>query len=247
MLLAVEQRKSSFDTRSLEFGTKLELAFAKPTPTPRHSGAPADLLLSTASLAYKAGEYDQAIEFINSALEKLTARQSATAILRRGHAYLMKGDWDKALRDYDEVVSLDPNQANAYIGRALTYTRKGESAKAFSELDALPGRQFKKPESALNSLAWFRATCPDATLRDGEKAIEAAMRACDLSEWKRWSYIDTLAAAYAEKSDFDQAAKYAEQALAMMQASDPSREKLQKRIALYKEHKPYREEPFRFY
>ena len=33
----------------------------------------------------------------------------------------------------------------------------------------------------------------------------------------------------------------------MMEASDPSREKIQKRIALYKEHKPYREEPFKFY
>ena len=109
---------------------------------------------------------------IDSALEKLTARQAAPAILKRGHAYLMKGDWDKALQDYDEVVNLDPNQAYAYIGRAVVYSRKGESAKAFSELDALPGRQFKKPESAMNSLAWFRATCPDATLRDSEKAIE---------------------------------------------------------------------------
>ena len=93
------------------------------------------------------------------------------------------------------------------------------------------------------TLAWFRATCPDASLRDSAKAIEAATKACDFSEWKRWSYFDTLAAAYADKSDFDRALKYAEQALTMMDASDPIRERMVKRVTLYKEHKPYREEP----
>jgi tetratricopeptide (TPR) repeat protein len=247
LFLKSEQSRSPLQARGSEFAAsnQLQLALSKPVSTPSVFGAPADLLLSTATLAYSAGEYDRAIDLIDSALQKLTSDRAAAALLKRGHAYLMKGDWDKALHDYDEVLILDPNQANAYIGRAIAYNREKESAKAASELDALSAREFKKPEAALNVLAWFRATFPDATLRDGEQAVGAATKACDLSQWKRWNYVDTLAAAYAERSDFDQAVKYAEQALAMTQPSDPVRDRIQKRIALYKEHKAYREEPFK--
>ena len=35
-----------------------------------------------------------------------------------------------------------------------------------------------------NGRAWIRATCPQAQYRDGKQAVEAATRACELTDWK---------------------------------------------------------------
>ena len=50
----------------------------------------------------------------------------------------------------------------------------------------------------MNAAAWIWATAPEPEMRDGKRAIPAAQRACELLQWKRAAYIDTLAAAYAE-------------------------------------------------
>jgi len=49
-----------------------------------------------------------------------------------------------------------------------------------------------------NYLAWIYATNPKANYRNGQKAIENATRACELTLWKNAYYLDTLAAAFAE-------------------------------------------------
>jgi tetratricopeptide (TPR) repeat protein len=100
--------------------------------------------------------------------------------------------------------------------------------------------KIKKPERALNSLAWLRATCPEAEIRNGKEAVELALKACELSEWKDWAIIDTLAAAYAEQGDFDRAIKYQKQVLQIRKfASDY--DKIRQHLALYEQHTPYRD------
>ena len=51
----------------------------------------------------------------------------------------------------------------------------------------------------------------------------------------------TLAAAYAESGDFEQALKYQKQALAMANWPDPERKDLQKRLDLYEQGEPFHE------
>ncbi len=58
---------------------------------------------------------------------------------------------------------------------------------------------------ALNGLAWLVATCPDSKYRNGRLAVDLATRACEGVQWAKPSYMDTLAAAYAEAGDFGSA------------------------------------------
>lgn len=58
---------------------------------------------------------------------------------------------------------------------------------------------------AMNLLAWTLATARDDSVREGERAVELARKANALTAWQIASYIDTLAAAYAELGRWEQA------------------------------------------
>ncbi len=55
---------------------------------------------------------------------------SAEAYHNRGKAYYWKGDYDKAVSDYNEAIRLDPKFIEAYIDIAYAYARKGDYGKA---------------------------------------------------------------------------------------------------------------------
>jgi tetratricopeptide (TPR) repeat protein len=96
--------------------------------------------------------------------------------------------------------------------------------------------------SALNGLAWVLASCPDASLRDGKMAVETATRACELSKWTEASFLDTLAAAYAETGDYPSAVRWQREAIAKLSAADPTRAEFSDRLQLYESSKPYRDD-----
>jgi len=94
---------------------------------------------------------------------------------------------------------------------------------------------------ALNSLAWLRATCPSADFRDGSKAVKAATKACELTNFKNHEYISTLAAAYSELGYFEEAIKWQEEAIKILPETDWMELKVNydTRLNLYKTQKPY--------
>lgn len=92
-----------------------------------------------------------------------------------------------------------------------------------------------------NQVAWILATCPDPTVRDGKAAVAAASKACELSHWANWNWIDTLAAAYAEMGDFKRATEFQARAIKMGKASESEQQGMRERESLYRESRPYRE------
>jgi TonB family protein len=103
-------------------------------------------------------------------------------------------------------------------------------------------RVMPNASKANSLLALFLATCPEDRFRNGTEAVSAARRACELSKWRRYDAIDTLAAAYAEAGDFDQAVKYEKQSLNDSSLAPKEKEEREKRLALFQQRKPFRED-----
>ncbi|MBN8599679.1 MAG: tetratricopeptide repeat protein [Planctomycetes bacterium] len=164
--------------------------------------------------------------------------QDATVFFSRGYALIEKGELDLAINDYTESIRLNPNNAGAYANRGSAFLKRGDVNSAiedYSEAIRL------EPENAnsLNNLAWLYATYPDENYRNGRKAIELAIKACELSAWKAKHCVDTLAAAYAESGEWDSAIKY-QKKLTEMASTDEEKTDSQKRLELYEQKKPYR-------
>ena len=89
------------------------------------------------------------------------------------------------------------------------------------------------------------ATHPDAFLRDGELATRLAQRACDLTGHKEPVLVATLAAAYGESGQFDEAIATAKQALALAQSANDADTAViaQNLLTAFQTHQPYRNAP----
>lgn len=155
--------------------------------------------------------------------------------------YLRQNENEQALMQADVAIRAKAQLTRAHIIKATAYAQMRDYSKALTELNLATNVDSKELPAALNAVAWFRATQPQAAVRDGKKALTEAKKACDLDHSKHWWFIDTLAAASAETGDFENAIKYEKQALAM---SPPGKatEKLKARIDLYTQHKPCRKE-----
>jgi tetratricopeptide (TPR) repeat protein len=98
---------------------------------------------------------------------------------------------------------------------------------------------------ALKSFAWVLATCPDANVRDGPHAVQLARHACELTHYQRAASVGTLAAAYAETGQFDNAVVMAKKAIKLAQAYDETDlvEQNLRLLKYYAAHKAYHEQP----
>jgi tetratricopeptide (TPR) repeat protein len=149
---------------------------------------------------------------------------------------------DEALVDADSAVRLTPDRAEPYVVRARLRSARREFSLARADFECALERSREPQSSFLNSLAWFFATCPDQAGRNGKKSIELATKGCDLTKWKDAHLLDTLAAAFAETGDYDQAIKRQSEAIKLYEGPAEERSGMEKRLALFKRHQPYREE-----
>ncbi|GHU52814.1 hypothetical protein FACS1894200_13340 [Spirochaetia bacterium] len=64
----------------------------------------------------------------------LISFNSAFAYNNRGIAYKNKGEYDRAIADYTQAITLDPNYAVAYAGRGIIYDDyKGDYQRAIAD------------------------------------------------------------------------------------------------------------------
>jgi tetratricopeptide (TPR) repeat protein len=190
------------------------------------------------SVWYIKKEYDRAIVDCGQAIR--LDPKDPLGFNNRGLAWYSKGEYDRAITDYNQAIRLDPKYALAFTNRGNAWDAKKEYDRAIANYDQAI-RLDPKYARALNARAWLHATCSDQRYRDGKRAVESAVRACELTGWKDGHFVGTLAAAHAEAGDFARAEEYQRKANGLY--TDPEdRAKGEARLGLYRGKKPYRQE-----
>ncbi len=141
----------------------------------------------------------------------------------------------------DELRARRAVTGSAYEAQQYQFfVNSGDYSAALQQMNAALDAN---PEDANshNNKAWLLCTCPVEELRDGMLAIVHAKQACDLTDYKNEMFLDTLAAAYAETGDFDEAVRWQQETIAMQQPGDYSFQEYQDRLKLYQSGQPYRE------
>ena len=118
----------------------------------------------------------------------------------RAQIYSHQGKYDLALKDCNEALRQDRSVVEAALLRAKINARLGKHAEALKEFDYLISLhpRIVTLARALSVRAWFRATCPNASFRNGQQAVNDAKATCSIMTWKDEHMMDTLAAAYGE-------------------------------------------------
>lgn len=103
------------------------------------AGATAGALADRKERTRPSLQYDLAGPNPASSLAELDNRiklhpQAPQGYLHRGQAYLLDGDTDNALKDFNKALAIDPHFAPAFIGRARIYQEQQQYNRAFADL-----------------------------------------------------------------------------------------------------------------
>jgi tetratricopeptide (TPR) repeat protein len=98
--------------------------------------------------------------------------KDAVALFMRGGDWLDKGEWDNAIKDFDECIRLDPTNASAFVSRGIAWAQKKDYDKAIRDYD---GAIRLGPKNALalynRGIAWHDKKEYDKAIRDYDDAI----------------------------------------------------------------------------
>jgi putative membrane-bound dehydrogenase-like protein len=155
---------------------------------------------------------------------------------------LSQGRLQETITQFKEAIRLKPERPewHSMLGRLLAAQQPEPAISHFREaIRLLPTNS-----TAMSDLAWLLATHPKQSVRDGSEAIKLAERACELSRPPDAKSLDTLGAAYAEANRFDEALIKAQQAqtTALAAGKKELAATIERRMELYKNHKPFRVE-----
>jgi tetratricopeptide (TPR) repeat protein len=155
---------------------------------------------------------------------------------------LAQSKYADAIYPLSRVLKLSPESAEAHAQMAVALEQQGQFESAIKYYRETVRIQPDCLE-ALNNLSWLLATQLDARLRNGSEAVQLAQRACDLTSYEQPIFIGTLAAAYAEAEQFDDAQKTAKKAIEVAESLNQKElaEKNRKLLESYQEYKPYRQ------
>lgn len=198
------------------------------------------VILHNRAAAYlQKGDIDRAIADYDEAIRYHTPW--AASYTNRATALRAKGEYDRAMADYDDAIRLDPAYARAYLSRGMARFAKDDVEGALADMKKA-AEVNPRDTGTLNAVAWWYATSKDDRVRNGKRAVQLARHACELTHWSLPSYLDTLAAAYAETGNFSEAVTFEEKALQSPGFAKFSGDRAQRRLQLYRAGKPYRGE-----
>jgi tetratricopeptide (TPR) repeat protein len=160
-----------------------------------------------------------------------------------GCALLKKGSVDEAIVQYQKALQINPDYTDAHYNLGCALFQKGRMDEAIIQYQKALQIEPDNVE-ALNNLAWVLATCPQASLRNGNKAVALAQRANQLTGDGNPVVLGTLAAAYAEAGRFNDAMRSAQKAIELARAAGQQDmvEQFNGELKLYEAGLPFHQE-----
>jgi tetratricopeptide (TPR) repeat protein len=192
-------------------------------------------LLTRGNLRANLGELELSLEDFTEFLGQQPG--TALALRARASSYARLRRFEEALADLNEALTVDPTNADAYLERGHVYQSKGEYLAAVADYQKALALGQTEPRF-YNQYAWMLAACPQPAYRDGARAVELALRGCELTNWRDANILDTLACAYAECDRFDEALAWANKALELADAE--LKEAFQEHILSFHNGRPAR-------
>jgi Flp pilus assembly protein TadD len=192
---------------------------------------------------FQKGRVDEAIAHFQKAIELHPELPNAHNNL--GNVLLQKGRVDEAIIQYQKALEIQPVNAEFHHNLGYALFQKGQTDEAIAQLQEALEIRPDQPKACYNlaRVAWELATSPEATVRNGAKAVALAEQVVRLSGGKDPMVIKVLAAAYAEAGRFAEAVATAERAqqLAAAQNNTALVNALQVQIGCYQAGAPFRD------
>ena len=186
------------------------------------------------------GQIDEAVAHFRKTVELEPGNAKVHNNL--GWMLLQAGQLDEAKSQLVKALEIRPDYVEAHDNLAKTLLRKGQVGEAVTHYQIALKFQ---PENAhiLSHLAWVLATWPDATIRNGTKAIELAEQANRIAGGQDPIPLHALAAAYAEGGRFAEAVSTAQRALDLAESHTNAAlaDSLRSEIKLYQANSPFRD------
>ena len=191
-----------------------------------------------------AGQHDRAIDDLVRVGNKMRlynthprVRAMITAV--QAYALCKQGNMREGDRWFTEAKNQDKKYWVIPLIRGWSYLERNKYSAAKADFQMAIQLSKNTPQAEVYEvMALLLAACRNDSVRNGEKAVQYAAKACDLTKNQDWICLDTLAAAHAEAGDFDSSLKWANRALKFTPAEN--QEQIRERIEFYQEKKPYR-------
>jgi len=167
----------------------------------------------------------------------------APALSSLGVLLVEQGRGDEGLRRLREAVPASGGDPRTRVALAAAIGNVlGPNDEMVSLLEGVL-REAPEDVSALNELAWLRATAADTAYRDTRQALELSAQALMRGGATDAGLLDTRAAAEASGGRFAEAIQTAEQALALARESgdDTLAREIGQRLAGYRAGRPFRQ------
>lgn len=165
--------------------------------------------------------------------------------LQLANLYLQDKRPKQAIETATAIITREPKNVSALRLRADTLLGIGDHLAAIKDYEKALEYGIEEPtqrSGVLNNLSWVLATSPKDDVRDGERALKYGQEAAELTEFKEPHILSTLAAAHAEKGNFEEAIKWSTKAVEQGREDKHEQiEQLEQELESYKQGKPWRE------
>ena len=184
-------------------------------------------------------KYDDAIRIFKQLRRHVDHRDDAVAQI--AYATAKKGLYKSSLKMLNDELEKKPESTEflrTLADMELMFGHWEKAAEVYERILKLNPAD----SGVLNNYAWLLATCPDDKLRDGKRALEMAVSACEITFYAEAHILSTLASAHAELGDFEKAREWAQKAVELGEKEKhESLDNLKAELASYQEDKPWRE------